>query len=99
MRETMACSLGRRDFNHRRQAWVELLAGRLLRRESTEDGCVLTLTAARGVAAAARRLAREEAECCPWMKVQVDEGEVLTLRLSSSSGGGAEAIRELFQAG
>lgn len=99
MNEPVTCSLGIGDFDDRSKVWRELLGTRLLRRESTQDGCVLTLSAAPAVATAARRLAELEAECCPWMKVQVLDGEVVTIVLSSSRPGGPEAIRELFQAG
>lgn len=99
MNESVTCSLGTGDFDDRSKVWRELLGARLLRRESTDDGCVLTLTAAPGVATTARRLAELEADCCPWMKVQILDGEVVTIMLSSSSPGGPEAIRELFQAG
>ena len=97
MNETVACSLQARDLDHRTESWRDLLGGRILRWQSTHDGCVLTLSAAPGVAAAARHLAALEAECCAWMEVQVLDGEVVTINLSSSSPGGPEAIRELFQ--
>lgn len=99
MNETVACSLGVDDFHDRSRVWRELLGSRLLYREATHDGCVLTVSAAPGVAAAARRLAELEAACCPWMQVQVIDGAVVSIKLSSSSPGGPEAIRELFQAG
>ena len=99
MEPAVACSLGPSDFNDRAQAWRELLGPRLLSRRWTDDGCVLTLTAAPGVALVARELARLEASCCPWMDVQVTDAEVVTVQLSSRSPGGADAIRELFQAG
>lgn len=99
MNERVVCSLDPHDFDDRSRNWRDLLSGRLLTRESTDDGCVLTLSAAPGVAAAARRLAESEADCCPWMTVQIVDGEVVTITLSSSSPGGPETIRELFQFG
>ncbi|MBO0707509.1 MAG: hypothetical protein J2P43_13390 [Candidatus Dormibacteraeota bacterium] len=99
MEYPVACSLGPVNFNDRFQAWRELLAGRVLSRQPTDVGCVLTLTAAPGVGATARELIRLEAECCPWMEAQVTEAGVVTIRLGSSSPGGAEAIRELFGVG
>lgn len=99
MNETVACSLRAGDFDDRIKLWRDLLSGRLLGRESTNDGYELTLDAAPGVAAAVQRLAELEAECCPWMKVQVVDGDVVRIKLSSSSPGGPEAIHELFQSG
>lgn len=99
MNETVTCSLAVGDFHDRTKAWRELLGSRLLSRESTHDGCVLTLSAAPGVAEAARRLAELEAACCAWMEVQVIDGTVVSIKLRSSRPGGPEAIRELFQAG
>jgi hypothetical protein len=97
MNEAVACSLRPGDFGQRIEAWHELLGSRLLTRESTHDGCVLTLSATPGVAAVARGLADQEATCCPWMNVQITDGDVVTIRFSSSSQGGPETIRELFQ--
>lgn len=99
MNETVACSLAIGDFHDRTQVWRELLGSQLLSREPTRDGCVLTLSAAPGVAAAVRRLAELEAACCAWMEVQVIDGAAVTVKLSSLEPGGPEAIRELFQAG
>lgn len=100
MEQPAACSLRRDDLENRYEAWRELLERRLLRRQRTDDGCVLTLAAAPGVGPAARELAGLEAECCPWMDVRVtEEDTVVTIRLTSSRPGGPEAIRELFQAG
>lgn len=66
--EAVACSLAADDLGDRTKVWRELLRGRLLRGEPTDDGWVLTLSAAPGVAAAARRLAELEAE------LPLDEG-------------------------
>lgn len=99
MEHPVGCSLGPVNLEDRYRAWRELLEARLLRRQPAGDGCVLTLTAAPGVAATARELVRLEAECCPWMDAEVTEADVVTIRLSSSSPGGTEAIRELFQVG
>ena len=97
MDQTVSCSLRPGDFDQRTEAWRGLLAERILTREPTQEGCVLTLSDGPGVAAAVRRLADAERECCPWMSVRVIEGDVVTVELSSSTTGGPEAIRELFQ--
>jgi hypothetical protein len=94
----VACSLELGDFEDRCQAWQELVAGRLQERQWTDDGCVLTLSAAPGVGTEARRLARLEADCCPWMDVRVTDDQVVTIQLRSSEPGGPETIRRLFQA-
>ena len=99
VQQPVACSLRPGDLEDRTGAWRELCTGRLLGREWVDGGWVLRLTAAPGVAAAARELARLEAECCPWMDVEVTDGEVVTIRITSSRPGGSDAIRELFQAG
>jgi hypothetical protein len=97
MTEAVSCSLHAGDFEERFEAWRGLIASRLLSRESIPEGCVLTLNDGPDVAGTARRLADSEGECCPWMRVEVTGGDVLTIRISSSSPGGPEAIRELFQ--
>lgn len=97
MTETVSCSLGADDFDRRFQEWRGLIEDRLLARQSTPEGCLLTLSDAPEVAATARRLADSEGECCPWMSVEIAEGDVVTIRISSSNPGGPEAIRALFQ--
>ena len=93
---SVACTLRPAEFTDRSEAWRRLLSGWLVGHEATDDGARLTLRAAPGVADAARELASLEAECCPWMVIEVGEGEEVTLSATSPEPGGPDAIRELF---
>lgn len=97
--QPVVCTLRPRDFADRTVAWQQLLRGWMVGREATPEGCRLTLLSAPGVASAAQELAELEAECCPWMRIQVEGGEHVTLRIESNQQGGAETIRELFLSG
>ena len=95
--QPVACTLRPAEFTDRSEAWRRLLSGWLVGREPSHDGARLTLRGAPGVADAARELAALEAECCPWMVIEVGEGEDVTLSATSREPGGPETIRELFR--
>ena len=92
----VACTLRPRELADRRQAWQQLLEGWLLQREATPEGGSLILSPAPGVARAARELAELEAECCPWMRIEVEEAGQVILHLRSSQPTGPQTIREMF---
>ena len=94
--QPVACSLRPAEFADRSEAWRRLLEGWLVSREGTPGGALLTLRGEPGVADAARELATLEAECCPWMAIEVGETEGVTLSVTSAEPGGPETIRDLF---
>ena len=98
--QPVACTLRPAEFTDWSEAWRRLLTGWLVGREPSHGGARLTLRGAPGVADAARELAALEAECCPWMVIEVGqrdgESEEVTLSATSREPGGPEAIRELF---
>lgn len=94
--QPVACTLRPAEFADRSEAWRRLLEEWLVSREATPGGGRLALRRAPGVAGAARELAALEAECCPWMTIEVGEGEEVVLSITSSQPGGPETIRELF---
>lgn len=94
--QPVACSLRPGEFADRSEAWRRLLSGWLVRRVPTPEGGRLVLARAPGVADAVRELAALEADCCPWMAIDVGGGEQVVLTMASDEPGGPETIRELF---
>ena len=92
----VVCTLQPRQFADRRQAWRQLLEGWLIRREATPGGACLILQSAPGVGRTARELAELEAECCRWLSIRIEEGDVVTLHLHSTEAEGPSTIRQMF---
>ena len=83
MRELpVACSLTGSDFEERARRWG-VLAERALSDSSRDgDGVRLTFAASDGVEAELRELVALEAECCPFLRMGIEEDGRLTLVVS-----------------
>jgi hypothetical protein len=78
MDRPIACSLSSADYAERRAHIDEIARAALLAREPTESGARMTFTA--GAEDALRELIAAEAECCPFLRMELrGDGDTLTL--------------------
>jgi hypothetical protein len=97
MREELpiACSLSAADLADRTQAWGRLVDGWGTSREAIPNGVRLHFRAADGVQASLTQLVALEAECCPWMAMQLASGEDVVLTVTGPQGTSDE-LRRMF---
>lgn len=84
MQIPIACSLSGTDARRRLGAWRELLSSGLVDRRRVPGG--IRLAARPGAEAALLELVELERACCPWMRVEVEDGRAVTLTSDRASG-------------
>ena len=92
----MACTLTAADLRDRQKAWLKV--GTYAKGSAeVPGGIVFTFTAAPGLYYSLRELARLEAECCPWMDLQVQNtpGDI-NLTVTAAGPDGERGVREAF---
>jgi hypothetical protein len=87
----IACTLSASDLKDREGAWRKLMGSGLVQRDVVPGG--IRLSAAPGAAAALIELIDLERECCAWIKVEVDDGSVVTL---TADGDGEAVLAGMF---
>lgn len=91
----LACSLQADQLAERGRDFSRLAQRALTRRARKEGAVVLTYRATPEVEEALRELIRREAECCPFLDIELLAGEgELSLRVSAPAG--AEGILDLI---
>ncbi len=92
----VACSLGPRDIEKRREEWNDLLVANVVERRVIPGGVRLALRPSEGVAARLRRLIELEKACCAWISWSIVEGDVVELDATAYQPQGTELLRGWF---
>jgi hypothetical protein len=92
----IACTLSPGDLKDREKAWLKLAA---FGEKSTQvaGGLAFEFKPAAGVEGSLEQLVRLEADCCPWMKFQLDRtvGK-LVMTVTARGDEGQAAVRQTF---
>jgi hypothetical protein len=84
MREELpiACSLSASDLADRTQAWARVINGWSTASKAIPGGVRLQFRAAEGVLDSLSQLVALEAECCPWMGLELVPGHEVVLTIT-----------------
>ena len=94
--EIAFCTLGEREFGGREAAWHAVFRESIRECRDLEDGFQFWLAANPGVFLELERLAALENRCCRWMRIDVQGGDPVSLRITSAAIGGKDIIRLLI---
>ena len=90
------CTLSDGDRKARAVTWRDVMHQAVTQVEERPDGFVLTLDPGTLEFSELHRLVESERLCCAWMTLELDEGPVATLTITSESLGGKGVIKEML---
>ncbi len=90
------CSLNEADFGGREAEWHSALRHSVRTCRELDDGFELWISGGVGTFSELQRLAALEDRCCGWMKIALEDGERISLRMTSTAPGGKDVIALLI---